>query len=587
MENFDYELSPTRRPVVQAAEDLLGYKFPIRNEGSVVLMDYCGGDQSIINNATQFRGPPPGMSTEDFMLTLHTSERFKWAPSTALTHIKVRIECPIQTALKFVYYNRASVNEYSARYSELNDVHYIPSIEEIAYYLPDLTQAAQLHKLLKSTISQNYAAYAELADQKNVGMARELARIITPFGIQTMFYWKVSLEDLHDFFLMNPRPNPVDKPVFDALHQIARALAPESLRTWHHSYNSFQENCFTPQEKVFMHSLNIQPHNPESMPLSQTKRPISPGAEQQLYVPHRVLDHGWYTLTDYMGSDMSVPQAARVSYGKGTKKLSEDEGLIRYLRRHRHSTPTEMVEFVHEMLAPGFVFRQFDRHRTEDRSIAGQDYKFGNELYQLAEDQIRKQSAANKQGRGSPLEQEIQHRAKQLIDESYARSTTAIHKLREAGARPEHILATIPVGSYTRRSGSMDLHNAMHFDGLRAHSHAQFEIQQYAGAMGDVFREAVPISWQAYLDYQKNAVSLSVPAQDILKEVLDKTFSQSQITTRAKSAGLDLTAEAVEFIQSLLRQGLEGKITEAAGVKELKNKRELEEIQATLKKLLT
>lgn len=215
------------------------------------------------------------------------------------------------------------------------------------------------------------------------------------------------------------------------------------------------------------------------------------------------LDKGFVRLVDVMGDDAAIVQAARVSYGSGTKKVHEDRGLIRYLLRHLHTTPFEMVEFKFHIKLPIFVARQWIRHRTANvNEYSGRYSEMKDEFYVPALDQVRAQSSSNKQGRADeafPMEQ-----AKAIAESMSAtqdRLYAEYQDLLEKDLAREIARINLPVSNYTEWYWKIDLHNLFHFLKLRIDPHAQYEIRVFAQAMADIVKEAVPIAYEAFEDY--------------------------------------------------------------------------------------
>lgn len=225
----------------------------------------------------------------------------------------------------------------------------------------------------------------------------------------------------------------------------------------------------------------------------------------------KCLDHGFVRLIDVMGDDSAIVQAARVSYGKGTKTVNEDRGLIRYLMRHRHTTPFEMVEFKFHVKLPIFVARQWIRHRTANvNEMSGRYSEMKDEFYLPEADQIRMQSKTNRQGRAEEAMSadeatEITNDMKAIYDNSFGTYSGMLEK----GLARELARITLPVSNYTEWYWKIDLHNLFHFLGLRMDDHAQYEIRVFANAMAELVKPYVPFAWEAYEDYVLNAVSFS------------------------------------------------------------------------------
>ncbi|MEX0877618.1 MAG: FAD-dependent thymidylate synthase [Candidatus Spechtbacterales bacterium] len=250
-----------------------------------------------------------------------------------------------------------------------------------------------------------------------------------------------------------------------------------------------------------------------------TLRPGSEGAEKWLYRPIKCLDHGFVYLVDYMGNDDAVTEAARVSYGKGTEKISNNKGLIRYLRRHDHTTPSEMVEFKFHCKMPIFVARQWIRHRTASvNEYSGRYSIMSNEFYMPDANFFAKQSTGNKQGRGEELTPEQKARVSELLKEDYERSYAHYEEFISEDFDLARELARVglSVANYTQWYWKIDLHNLMHFLRLRMDSHAQYEIRVFANAMARIVEDAVPVSFGAFKDYQLNATKLTGPEKEII-----------------------------------------------------------------------
>jgi len=255
-----------------------------------------------------------------------------------------------------------------------------------------------------------------------------------------------------------------------------------------------------------------------------TLRATAEGMERHLHHAAPVLDHGFVRVVDYMGDDGAIVQAARVSYGAGTRHVSSDEGLIRYLMRHRHSTPLEMCEIKLHVKLPIFVARQWVRHRTANINEYSARYSIlDREFYIPAPENLAAQSAENRQGRGAVLEDEDAARALEILKENATRGYRDYEALLdEDGPALTRELArmALPANVYTQWYWKCDLHNLFHFLSLRADSHAQYEIRAYAEAIGNMVADWVPAAWRAFRDYRLGAVTLSAPALDCLRRML-------------------------------------------------------------------
>jgi len=235
----------------------------------------------------------------------------------------------------------------------------------------------------------------------------------------------------------------------------------------------------------------------------------------------KCLDKGFVRLVDSMGGDDAIVQSARVSYGKGTSKLSQDRGLIRYLMRHRHTTPFEMVEFKFHCKMPIFVARQWVRHRTANINEYSLRYSEArDEFYYPDSDHIEFQSSINKQGRMGEVDSDLKKKVQNYFKEISERSFEIYSELNEAGVARELARAILPVNLYTEWYWKNDLHNLLHFIGLRSDGHAQYEIRIFSDAMASFVKEVAPFAWEAYQDYVVKGMRFSKIEQSILERKL-------------------------------------------------------------------
>lgn len=256
-----------------------------------------------------------------------------------------------------------------------------------------------------------------------------------------------------------------------------------------------------------------------------TLRATAEGMERHLYVAHEVLDHGLVRVIDYMGDDAAITQAARVSYGRGTKAVQNDEGLIRYLMRHWHSTPFEMCEVKFHVKLPVFVARQWIRHRTANVNEYSARYSIlDREFYIPAREHLAAQSTVNNQGRGELLEGDEAQRVLDLLRDdamrAYDHYEDMLSQEGQKGLARELARMNLPANVYTQWYWKVDLHNLFHFLRLRADAHAQYEIRAYAETMCGIVRDWVPLAYAAFEDYRLGGVSLSGKAVEVLKRRL-------------------------------------------------------------------
>jgi len=281
----------------------------------------------------------------------------------------------------------------------------------------------------------------------------------------------------------------------------------------------------TPEQKKEIEEQKSQ-NNP-------TKRVTSLELEKVLYDLIPVLDHGFIRVIDYMGDDSSIVQAARVSYGKGTKKVSTDEGLIRYLMRHRHSTPFEMCEIKYHIKLPIFIARQWIRHRTANVNEYSARYSIlDKEFYVPAKEQLATQSASNRQGRGNILGESQANEVLKILKDDATRTYsnyeimlnerfdgTVIDEKKNGLAR-ELARMNLTLNTYTQWYWKTDLLNLLNFLFLRSDDHAQYEIRVYADKMLETVKKWVPITYEAFMDYRVGAAEISSKGIKVIKDLI-------------------------------------------------------------------
>lgn len=262
-----------------------------------------------------------------------------------------------------------------------------------------------------------------------------------------------------------------------------------------------------------------------------TLRPTVAALEEILFKPIPILDHGFIRVVDYMGDDASVVQAARVSYGRGTKKAQEDKGLIQYLMRHSHTTPFEMAEIKLHVKLPIFVARQWIRHRTASVNEYSARYSIlDNEFYLPRPENLAAQAATNRQGRGAVLEGDDAATVLALLradaERSYAHYLELLNEnpgekeSGHSGLARELARMNLSLNFYTQWYWKIDLHNLMSFLKLRADSHAQYEIRVYAEAILDVLKRWVPLSHEAFVEHRLSAAHFSATMMKVLRRML-------------------------------------------------------------------
>ena len=264
-----------------------------------------------------------------------------------------------------------------------------------------------------------------------------------------------------------------------------------------------------------------------------TKRVTSPELEKILFEALPVLDHGFVRVVDYMGDDTSIVQSARVSYGKGTKKVSTDEGLIKYLMRHWHSTPFEMCEIKYHIKLPIFIARQWIRHRTANVNEYSARYSIlDKEFYIPAKEQLSAQSIINRQGRGDLITGDQANEVLKILKDDATRTYENYEKMlnekfdgtvideNKQGLARELARMNLTLNSYTQWYWKTDLLNLLNFLFLRAEKHAQYEIRVYAEAMLDTVKKWVPMTHAAFLDYRVGAVHVSANGKKVIQQMI-------------------------------------------------------------------
>ena len=281
---------------------------------------------------------------------------------------------------------------------------------------------------------------------------------------------------------------------------------------------------------------------------NSTKRVTSPELEKILYEALPVLDHGFVRVVDYMGDDTSIVQSARVSYGKGTKKVSTDSGLIKYLMRHRHSTPFEMCEIKYHVKLPIFVARQWIRHRTANVNEYSARYSIlDKEFYLPAKENLAAQSKKNRQGRGDLINgkqaDDVLKILKEDAEKSYNDYETILNERydgtvineNQKGLARELARMNLTLNTYTQWYWKTDLLNLLNFLSLRADDHAQYEIRAYADVMISTLKKWVPITYEAFMDYRVGGMELSSRGKSVISKLIkgeECDFENSKLSKR-------------------------------------------------------
>jgi len=286
----------------------------------------------------------------------------------------------------------------------------------------------------------------------------------------------------------------------------------------------------------------------QQLQVNNTKRVTAPALEEILYEALAVLDHGFIRVVDYMGNDTSIVQAARVSYGKGTKKVNTDAGLIKYLMRHWHSTPFEMCEIKYHVKLPIFIARQWIRHRTANVNEYSARYSIlDKEFYLPTSENLAAQSQSNRQGRGEVLKGDQAKKVLDLLKSDAERTYSNYEEMlnerydgtvieeNKIGLARELARMNLTLNTYTQWYWKTDLLNLMNFLRLRADNHAQYEIRTYAEAMLDTLKKWVPITYEAFMDYRVGGTEVSAKGKAVIQKLIkgeDASMEKSGLSKR-------------------------------------------------------
>ena len=278
--------------------------------------------------------------------------------------------------------------------------------------------------------------------------------------------------------------------------------------------------------------------------MAETKRPTSPAAEEILGLYFPVLDHGFVSLVDYLGTDEDIERAARVSYGYGTRKQSATRGLLRYLRRHKHTTPSEMVEMKFHCCMPMFIARQWIRHRTASVNEYSGRYSLIPMLFYTPDAaQLQTQSKRNNQGRsGQTVGRELYDEAQRRWATIRRESIDAYGWMTENEVARELARIDLPLSTYTQWYWKIDLHNLLHFLTLRVDSHAQWEIQEYGRVMAGMLKRLAPLSYEAWIDYDVCGAHVSGAELSAIRALVSVDGEADRIGLQGNGARLDRAA---------------------------------------------
>jgi len=534
--NNPFGINITKRYVSSGGESELYRPQHIGNHGSIELVDYMGGDGTVERVATAGHGAEifsENPHREDFIR--HLSAKGIYEPFKSV-QLKFSFQSPIETALTFVYEPGISVNEYSGRYSVMIDSSRSPPLENIRQSLTGKRleeRAEQIYNLLRQNRKEASTKYQELIQ---VDLARELARIGLGIDNDTKFFWKIDLLTLANF--VNKQRDLLDtkshtKEYVESVAETAKSVAPYSWLALTHPELRKEMILSTPtDDKIVDGPLTEPVWKP-----SNTSRVTVPDLEKILFERQHFLNHGEFQVVDYMGDDSAFAQAARTSYGAGTKTLGDDKNLIRSLVRDLHTSPIEMCELSFESKAPVFIDpRQAGRHRTLDNHGFMGYMPIGSQFYEIPESEMKYQDRKNRQGRGKYMDPEDKEQIKNLSLGTLNAEKAASIKLRELGAPEEIVRLAKGVGFYTKRWRTGDTHNTGHFLRLRLDAHAQKEIRDYAQLVANAQAAHTPIAHQAIQDYVISGMRLSVKEIELLRNMIQ----EGKITKDVDLSNIDI-----------------------------------------------
>jgi len=506
-QEIPFGINLTKRYVSEGAEKHLFKKDIINNHGEIILVDYMGSDSTIERVATL------GFGTEIFPEKPYQRDFVHYLANNGIlepfksVQLKFSIQSPIETALTFVYEPTVNVNEYSGRYSVMIDTSLTHSIENILVFNPALSseKAREIQNLFIQGRQIAYRTYKELIE---LDLARELSRSCLGIDNDTRYFWKIDLLSLANFIKKQRALLPIHshtRNYVEHVASIAKEISPYGWEALMHPNTTHLTLTMPTDDEIV-----DPPLNPPLWKPKETKRVIVSSLEEILFTPHQLLNHGQLQAVDYMGDDSSFAQAARTSYGEGTKKIQDDQNLIKSLIRDLHTTPIEMAELSIESKTPVFVDpRQAGRHRTLDNHGFMGYTPIGSQFYFPNNEEFKYQDRLNRQGREKAMKEEEKARAKVILEERLKSQQELSRKLRELGA-PEFIVRNAKgVGFYTKRWRTGETHNWNHYLMLRLDSHAQKEMREQAKLINEIHRLHTPTANEALNTYIINALRLN------------------------------------------------------------------------------
>lgn len=552
-EENPFRISVTKRAVSAGAEKELFYNHRIGESGEVELVDYMGNDDTVEYAATLGFGRnifPEKPSQREFINYLVKN---KIETPFKSVQIKYSMQSPIEVAFGPVYEPDGNKNEYSGRYSVMLGTYYSPSLEKLVLALGenDGLKAKSVLEKLSELRKSSFSNYEKLVSSE-IDMARELSRGILGTNNDTRYYWKIDLFSLSRFikkYNVLLLKWDIARDFLEEVSSIAHKVAPISWEVLMEEDDTSLKLTMPRDKEIVDPDLSPAFWEPK-----ETKRITVPEFDKTLFNIIPFLDHGQFMPIDYMGDDYSFAQAARTSYGKGTKTISDDNKLVDSLIRDLHTSPIEMAELSFMTRAPIFTDpRQFGRHRTLDNDGFMGYVPTGNLFYFPDDSQFKHQDKLNRQGRGKEMDEPEKKIAKELIKQSLEEELKVAQELEDLGV-PESFIRDIKgVNFYTKRWRTGDAHNLQHMLGLRGDDHAQYEIRVLAEIIAKAHKMHTPNAYESFLMHQKNAMRLS-------SKEIDWMIERKMLNENIDPENLDLYKNVPGFtIKDGIALGREGK----------------------------
>ena len=553
---------------VSEGENQLYKKHNLGKTGLIELVDYMGGDGTVERVATLGHGTsifPENPDKRDFIHYLVNNGIYE--PFSSI-QLKFNIQSPIFTALTLVYEPGVNVNEYSGRYSVMLDSSFELYKNFVSIELKGNDRTNRTKKIMEIFAQNRKQASDSYKELINLDMARELARAGLGIDNDTKYFWKIDLPTLSGFVQRKRKLFSLGgytRGYIEVIANIAEKIAPISWNALTRTENNGLNLTMPKDNEIIDSGLKNS-----SWDKKETRRVVVPALEEILFVKKSFLDYGEFQVVDYMGDDNSFAEAARVSYGEGTKTLQDNNNLIRSLIRDLHTSPIEMTELAFEAKSPVFIDpRQAGRHRTLDKHGFMGYFPIGDQFYTPSNEEFKYQDKLNRQGRGKEMDKNDFEKAKENFISDKKRELEIARQLREQGINaPEDIVRMVKgVGFYTMVWRTGDTHNLGNFLRLRLDVHAQKEVRELAQLVNYAVSLHTPIAHEAINNYVINGMRLSekeirlMQEQKMLMVDLDPENIDNYggvgflvpIDKNEKTRGFKLSREGLDFKKKLER----------------------------------